>query len=116
MSDYGLRPDGSKKGRGFFGELKRPDGNVSTELSVGVGFDDQDMEIPTLVPTLTRSEINHLINGGEPNDAIVRKAVQHARSRIASGKGVFAGDDDEPVALPDETDQEVFSRTFNEAD
>jgi hypothetical protein len=39
MADYGNRPDGSKKGRGYFGEIKRPDGAVSTELSVSVEFD-----------------------------------------------------------------------------
>jgi len=38
MADYGNRPDGSKKGRGYFGEIKRPDGAVSTELSVSVEF------------------------------------------------------------------------------
>ena len=34
--DYGNRADGTKKGSGFFGELKTPDGRAMTELSVGV--------------------------------------------------------------------------------
>ena len=56
MSDYGKRTDGTKKGPGYFGELKRPDGSVSTEISVGVGFDDGEHEIPTLVPTLPHGD------------------------------------------------------------
>jgi hypothetical protein len=40
--DYGNRPDGSAKGGGYFGELKRPDGGVSTEISVGVGIDGKE--------------------------------------------------------------------------
>lgn len=114
MSDYGNRADGTKKGRGYFGELKRPDGDISTELSVGVEFDDGEHEIPLLVPTLSRGEINHLLKGGEPTRELVGKAVAHARSRMAAGKGAFATDDDEPVSLPEETELEQYSRAFNE--
>ena len=46
MSDYGKRTDGTNKGAGYFGELKRPDGSVSTEISVGVGFDDGEAFAP----------------------------------------------------------------------
>lgn len=114
MSDYGNRADGTKKGAGYFGELKRPDGSVSTELSIGVGFDDGEHEIPMLVPTLSRSEINHLLNGGDPTPEIVKKSVAHARSRMAAGRGVFADDDDKPVEPPAETDQEAFERAWRE--
>ncbi len=71
-ADYGKRPDGSKKGRGYFGEIKRPDGAVSTELSVSVEFDGKEQEIPLLVPTLSRSEIDRLIGGERPDDGMVR--------------------------------------------
>ncbi len=60
--DYGNRPDGSAKGMGFFGELKRPDGDVSTEISVGVGMDGKEMDIPLIVPTLTKKELNYLLS------------------------------------------------------
>ena len=96
-ADYGNRPDGSKKGRGYFGEIKRPDGAVSTELSVSVEFDGKEQEIPLLVPTLSRSEIDRLIGGERPDDGMVRKAVQHARGRIAAGKNPFAEDGDSPI-------------------
>ena len=87
---YGNRLDGTKKGLGFLGELKRPDGAVSTELSIGVNFDGKEREIPALVPTLTKQEVDYLLNGGKPTKEIVRKAVEHARGRISSGKSPFA--------------------------
>lgn len=93
-SPYGARTDGSPKGTGFFGELPRPDGNVSTELAVGVNFDDQEMEIPLLVPSLTRAEIDHLLQDGKPTDAIMGKAVLHARQRLAQKLSPFASDDE----------------------
>lgn len=88
--DYGRRSDGSHKGPGFLGELKRPDGRVSTELSVGVEFDGQEREIPLLVPSLSQREIDLLLAGEEPTDKIMDKAVAHARKRIAAGKSPFA--------------------------
>ena len=87
---YGKRPDGTPKGRGFLGELKRPDGKVSTEISVGVNIGGKEMDIPTLVPTLTKAEVSSLLKGDRPSDAIVQKAVDHAKQRIAQGKSVFA--------------------------
>ena len=95
---YGQRQDGTEKGRGFLGELRRPDGNVSTELSIGVNIGGKEIEIPTLVPTLSKKEIQHLLNGGEPTPAIIRKAVMHAKERIGSGKSPFAGPEDDPDA------------------
>jgi len=89
-TNYGNRKDGSTKGKGFLGELKRPDGKVSTELSIGVNFDGKQQEIPMLVPTLTKQEIDYLLNDGKPTDAIVKKAVEHARKRVKEGKPVFS--------------------------
>lgn len=91
---YGNRPDGTPKGSGFFGELKRPDGNVSTEISVGVNIGGKEMDIPTLVPTLTRAEVDQLLSlkeGEPPPEAIVRKAADFAKQRLAKGQSVFAG-------------------------
>lgn len=89
VPNYGNRQDGSRKGPGFLGELKRPDGSVSTELSIGVNLNGQDREIPSLVPTLHPLEINHLLQGNEPTRVIVNKAVAHAQSRILKGLSVF---------------------------
>jgi len=50
--DYGMRPDKTAKGSGYFGEIKRPDGNVMTEISIGVGLNGKETLIPLIVPTL----------------------------------------------------------------
>jgi len=94
--DWGMRPDGTQKGDGFLGPLQLPGGGVATEYSIGVGFDGKEMDIPTLVPTLTDKELEAMVNDIIPNqkmppEAIIRKAVEHARDRMAQGLPVFAG-------------------------
>jgi hypothetical protein len=89
---WGTMPGGSEreKGPGFLGTLQRPDGQVSSELSIGVEMDGKEIEIPSLVPTLTKDEVDHMLAGKKPTDAIVDKAVAHAKKRMAEGKKVFA--------------------------
>jgi hypothetical protein len=87
---YGSRNNGSRKGTGYLGELKRPDGRVSTELSIGVRMDGKDIEIPSLVPTLSDKEINYLLAGNEPTQEIIDKAVAHAKERILNGEDPYA--------------------------
>jgi hypothetical protein len=85
------RADGTAKGPGFFGLLKRPDGRVSTEISIGVSFEDgQEVQIPLLVPTLTRSEIQGLLSGAKASQPVVDKAIRFYRSRLAAGQPAFA--------------------------
>lgn len=83
------RASGQRKGSGFLGSLTRPDGKVSSELSIGVNLDGKEMEIPSMVPTLTPDEVKHLLNGGEMTPQIVDKAVSHARMRMGQGLPVF---------------------------
>ena len=95
---YGTRPDGTFKGPGFLGVLKRPDGDVMTEYSIGVEINGVERDIPTLVPTLTKKEIETLLKikvGKQPPKSIVDKAVAHAEKRIAEGKSPFYGAEDE---------------------
>lgn len=87
---YGKRADGTAKGEGYFGLLKRPDGDVSTELSIGVEMNGKETEIPTLVPTLHPAEVQYLLDGGRPTDAIVNKAVDFAQRRMSQGLSPFA--------------------------
>lgn len=90
-----FRLDGTPKGKGFFGELERPDGGISTELSIGITFNGEPMEIPLLVPTLTPGEIDLLLTDIPIDDIpkeIIDKAVDHARDRIREGKPPFAQD------------------------
>lgn len=94
------RSDGSSKGHGFLGLLRRPDGGVSSEISVGIDMDGQEVEIPTMVPTLTRDEVNALLKLDPQKEkvpqSIIDKAVKFARSRKAAGKSLFAGPDESP--------------------
>lgn len=92
-SEYGLRPDGSEKGRGYLNELKRPDGEVMTEYSIGLPVEGVEMDVPTLVPSLNIEEIKTLLNlpeRGRIPESIVKKAAEHAEKRVKSGKSVWA--------------------------
>jgi hypothetical protein len=99
--DYGLRADKTKKGLGYFGEIKLPNGQVATEYSVGVNLDGKDVEIPTLVPTLTKKELDMMVkdiipNGKDVPESIMQKAAEHARIRMKKGKPVFATPNEAP--------------------
>ncbi len=94
---YGKRLDGSDKGRGYFGEISRPDGGFSTELSIGIDFGEGEMDIPLLTPNQSTRDIDALIAGEEPTREMIDRAVNHARSRIANKQSPFAGDQDNPT-------------------
>lgn len=100
---FGKRPDGTFKGRGFLGELKRPDGMVSTELSTEDPIDRSGKPVlhPLLVPTLNQSEIDALLSGKKiprnVEDRIYEKAAAHARARIKAKKNPFAAHGEQPL-------------------
>jgi hypothetical protein len=102
-STWGARTDGSAKGRGWLGLLRRPDGKVSSELSVGVQLDGKETEIPLLVPTLTRAEVEAVLSSDKPPPSALNKAVAFARERISAGKDPFASASDSPRG-PDPSD------------
>lgn len=95
--DQSIRNDGTKKGTGFFGVLKTTDGTNRdmTEFSIGVDFGQGETEIPSLVPTLTKEELDFLRAGNDPSRAIVDKAINHAKQRIQAGKSPFADAQDD---------------------
>lgn len=95
---FGQRKDGSEKGLGFFGVLKRPGGGISTELSIGVNIGGDEVEIPMIVPGLTKSELDYLLEGGGPTRAIVDKAVRNAKRRMSRGISPFAGEGEQSLA------------------
>lgn len=108
QKDFGLRPGGTEKGEGFLGILKTKGGDITSEYSVGVQLESRDMEetnIPTLVPTLTKEEIELMVNDIIPNkkpvpDKILQKAVDHANKRIRAGNSPFKTE--QPVDIFDE--------------
>lgn len=104
-SQWGNRADGSAKGDGFLGVLQRPDGKVSSEISIGVNIDGKEIEIPTLVPTLSAQEKNWLLTNDVSDPSriprtIQDKAVAFARTRIAAGQSPFAQAGESPSAAP----------------
>ncbi|MFA6358689.1 MAG: hypothetical protein WCY09_08560, partial [Candidatus Omnitrophota bacterium] len=111
-----LRPDGTQKGTGYFGELKRPDGRVSTELSIGVNIGGKDIEIPSLVPTLDEKEKQYLLNTPEDKiftanpeiyKGIEQKAIDHAKKRIAEGKSPFADNSESPQQVSEKSQPNI---------
>lgn len=102
-SKWGKRVDGTDKGAGFLGVLKRPDGGVSTEISIStdaIGGKD----FPLLVPTLTRQEVNQILAAPTGKDfyknvpkSAIAKAEAYAEDRVKAGKSPFAGPDESPA-------------------
>ena len=91
VAPYGMRHGTiTPKGKGYFGELKRPDGDSSTELSSEFEYKGGKVEYPLIVPTLSESEINLLLSGAEPTDDIYNKAESWAKFRIDKGLSPFA--------------------------
>lgn len=97
-----MRPDGTAKGTGYLGVLKASDGSDVTEYSMSTGavkVKGKEIDFPTIVPTLTKEEVNLMLTDIIPNnkripDAIANKAIDHAKKRIAEGKSVFANTED----------------------
>ena len=102
------RPDGTKKGLGYFGEIPitfpNGDTGVATEYSTqsqAVKVDGKMIDFPTLVPTLTPDEVRMMATDIIPNrkpipETIMQKAIAHARKRLAAGQSVYA-DEKKPL-------------------
>lgn len=100
QGQYGLRNDGKTyKGTGWLGELKLPNGDVATEYTMQSDAvrdaNGNRIDFPSLVPTLTKDEVDLMVNDIIPNnkpvpDAIAQKAVDFARDRMSKGQSVFA--------------------------
>ena len=93
LAPYGLRHSGEgAKGKGYFGELPAKDGDVATEYSM----EDDSGEFPSLVPTLTKEQLDYALKTGLPRGTdetreIEKKARAHADKRRKEGKSPFAG-------------------------
>lgn len=92
-----IREDQTLKAQGFFGPIQHVSGASSTELSVGYGEPTSraythrsDRLFPSMVPTLTREELNAVVGGGEWPESVYEKAQAHGESRLARGLSPFA--------------------------
>ena len=94
---YGLRPDGTHKGPGWKGLLKRPgpNGGVSTEIAMGVGIDGKETLIPLIVPTLSKEEQRLVLTTPMESmartvpESLMMKAAAHAKMRMRAGQSPF---------------------------
>lgn len=102
-----VRSDGTMKGSGFLGVMKRLDNPnmVSSEISIGVDWGSGEKEIPTMVPTLDSNEIKYLLStpedklftsNSEIGKSIKQKAIQHAIKREKQGLPYFAEEQESP--------------------
>jgi hypothetical protein len=91
LAPYGVRHSGEGvKGKGYFGGLQTKEGNVATEMSSEFEYKGKNVEHPLIVPTLNKAELDHLLSGKQPTEAIYSKAQAFAKKRIDEGKGTFA--------------------------
>ena len=98
----GLRADGSAKSMmGYLGPIEnKVSGGTMTEFSTD--WEDVGIEIPTMVPTLSKKEIEYMQNmkpgqgwnvKENPMDKqIINKAREHARMRLEQDKNPFYQD------------------------
>jgi hypothetical protein len=106
-SNWGKRyGSGEEKGRGFLGVLGRPDGDESSEISIGVPINGKETEVPSMVPTLSQQEREQLLGlreGQRMPQPIINKATDFAKQRLAAGLSPFASDAESPdnVSLDD---------------
>lgn len=104
--DYGRRPDGSRKGTGWRGELRAGD-YVVTEYSVGVNIGGKETDIPTITPYTTDDELKTILRcaeKGEPvPDSVVENAVRWARDRRKEGKSPFFEGTQDDIKRREET-------------
>lgn len=92
------------KGLGYFGNLQRPDGGIMGEYSLSPTINGRKVEIPSMVPTLTREELQSMLvlpDAAQPTAAIQQKALAFAKQRLAAGLPVFARQGEQQSLYPD---------------
>ncbi len=110
--NYGPREDGTKKGDGWFGEIKLPDGSVMTEVSISIEKNGVSVDIPMITPMTTKQELDFLARTASTRisemskedkkvfDGIAEKAVKWAEQRWAQNKSPYIMKGEEFVPLP----------------
>ena len=103
--------DSSMKGNGYFGFLPRKDrpDESSSEISIGVTVNGKNYHVPSMVPGLTKSEVDYLLSTPEDKifttdkskmNSIQTKAEKWAKFRIEQGLPVFATAPEEGAFKP----------------
>ena len=91
--DYGDGPNGTKKGKGWYGELHDSEGNIVTEMTVGINIDGEEVDVPAVNPILSEKQLTTLlgIKSDQPlPEDIIDTAVEYAIFRKQQGRGMYA--------------------------
>lgn len=118
LSPYGIRHSGEGvKSTGYFGFIPHSDGGLSTEIS---REDEWGREYPLLVPTLSREEIDTLINNRDIDQRIEDKAYDWAISRREQGLSPFASPTELRHPIPERIDfgydYELLRKVLNDVE
>lgn len=97
MPDYGTRPNGTKKGKGFMGEIKRPDGSIMTEVTTGYEIDGKEVDLPLITKYSTKEDIEFLKRANLKDKNFLNnapagledRAIRHAMDRKKAGLPVY---------------------------
>lgn len=92
-SGYGDRPDGSRKGKGWLGELRNKDGDIVTELTAQSDIDGKSYDYPLVTPNQSFRNMSELLQGYEPSEDAYRRAIEHMLMRGKSGRTIYAPED-----------------------
>lgn len=122
-SRWEKRADGSEKGMGWLGLRRRPDGNVSSEISSGIQVNGKEMDVPLMVPGLTKPELDYLMTNDpdlEKNPdffkkmprSILQKAQNFAKRRIEQGKSPFRQPDEAEQYTDPSSSQAMLQRLY----
>lgn len=93
--DESSQTDVRRKGKGWLGLKMNRNGEDVSEYSIGVEIDGKQVDVPTLVPTLTKDEIAVVMRNTESDNppalpqSIVQKAIDHAKPLLKAGKSPF---------------------------
>lgn len=122
-----MRPDNTMKDVGWLGVQRSPKGRTVTEFSIGTPVNGVEMDIPTLVPGLSKQEVDYVLARADRDEnigrdsignSVYRKAVQHAERRVAEGKSPFYSSVEEgsrPVMQADATRTTFVKPIYGEA-
>jgi hypothetical protein len=89
QGEYGFRIDGTKKDKGWLGEIRMPDGvSVMTEMSIGEPNSNETFR-PAITPNMHPAVLNYMRQTGEvPMDAVFT-SDSFANKRIKAGQSPF---------------------------
>ena len=95
--DYGMRhnPADGKKYTGWKGIHINKEGKKVTEHSMGFGMNGKEVEIPMIVPSTTKEELDIILNSKKVTPAMIKKATDHAKQRMSQGKSPFKNPEDD---------------------